>query len=486
MNRKNKENKLSFQGLVDKINLDELRSFVVDYSKNSKAFKSDFELYFAEKDEDFDIEEKCREQIRRAVKAHTYKQFIDYISSNKLAKELDDFLELGQEYIAKKNLLDASVFYMTCIQEIISVVTYADDSNGYIGDALYDGISLLEDVALQAPYALKEKVVAYLKKELMDDTYFDYGDYGYKMTELYAQLSLDLGIVDEFLQDIDLVLKRGGKDVTDYHNAFLTELKASILTKANRTGEADQLLEQEIHLPKVRRMVVEKVIDAEDYGQAKKLLAEGIRLAEEKKHPGTVHEWESFLLKIARLEKDIKLVRFFLEKFSFGRFLDVSYYHDWKSTYSSVEWEKVIEQKIASIKKAIVKDKQRLKWTSKEYCELFELGAIYIEEEMHGDLIMLVQQQDNLNTVLSYHKHLCKDFPTELMDTYVPLLDKEVERANDRGAYRSLMGTVLLIAGDIPSGKTALIEQMLGWKDQYKRRPAMIDEVNKVLAKIYA
>lgn len=45
---------------------------------------------------------------------------------------------------------------------------------------------------------------------------------------------------------------------------------------------------------------------------------------------------------------------------------------------------------------------------------------------------------------------------------------------------------ILLIVNDIPSGREALITKMLGWKELYKRRPSMIDELNKVLYEIYA
>src|SRR5690606_24671227 len=243
------------------------------------------------------------------------------------------------------------------------------------------------------------------------------------------------------------------------------------------------LMEQQIHLPKVRKILVEKAIEDQRLEEAKKLLAEGIRLAEEAQHPGTVRDWEETLLRIAETEKDITMVRFFSEKFAFGRSFNSSYYQQWKNTYSTKEWPAIIEKKILAIQKNFPKDKQRMEWGN-DYRALYELGPIYVEEKMYDRLLGLVERQTHLNTILGYHEHLYKVYPAELMKLYQPLLDKEAESANDRSAYRRFLEIVLSIYKDIPTGRQTLKAQMLQWKMVYRNRPAMMDELNKVLDKI--
>ena len=478
-----RKTKLSFQELLNKISTDELKAFIVQYGKKSNSFKSDFELYFAEKDENFDIEKQVRDQIRKTIRTYSKHQFIDYGSTGKLARELDKMLMQGQYYLSKKNLLDASTLSMVYIQEVMPTITYADDSNGYLGDAIDSGITLLTDIAVQAPTVLKEKIAAYLNKELQQELYFDYGNFGEDMTDLYAQLCLDISKIDDFLQFADVAIDKARLDRYDYRSSFFTQLKASILKKANRTDEAQQLMEQQIHLPKVRKILVEKAIEDKRLEEAKKLLAEGIRLAEEAQHPGTVRDWEETLLRIAETEKDITMVRFFSEKFAFGRFFDSNYYQKWKNTYSTKEWPAIIEKKILAIQKNFPKDKQRMEWGN-DYRALYELGPIYVEEKMYDRLLGLVERQTHLNTILGYHEHLYKVYPAELMKLYQPLLDKEAASSNDRSAYRRFLEIVLSIYKDIPIGRQTLKAQMLQWKMVYRHRPAMMDELNKVLDKI--
>ena len=203
-----------------------------------------------EKDENFDIEKQIKDQIRKAIKTYSKHEFIDYGSSGKLARELQKILMQGQYYLSKNNILNGSLLCMAYIQEVMPVITYADDSNGSIGDAIDSGISLLTDIAVQSPVDLKEKIAVYLNKELQQDLYFDYGDFGYDMTDLYAQLCLDLSKIDDFLHFADVAIHKARLDRYDYRSSFFIQIKASILQKANRTDEAQHLMEQQIHLPK--------------------------------------------------------------------------------------------------------------------------------------------------------------------------------------------------------------------------------------------
>ncbi|WP_312352201.1 SWIM zinc finger family protein [Sphingobacterium siyangense] len=480
-----KKTKLSFQKLLDNISSDELKAFIVQYSKKDSSFKSDLELFFAEKDENFDIEKQIKDQIRKAIKTYSKHEFIDYGSSGKLARELQKILMQGQYYLSKNNILNGSLLCMAYIQEVMPVITYADDSNGSIGDAIDSGISLLTDIAVQSPVDLKEKIAVYLNKELQQDLYFDYGDFGYDMTDLYAQLCLDLSKIDDFLHFADVAIHKARLDRYDYRSSFFIQIKASILQKGNRTEEVQQLIEQQIHLPQMRKVQVEKAIENERFEEAKELLVEGIRLAEEAQHPRVIRDWEETLLHIAVLQNDIPMVRSFTEKFAIGYSFSSHYYNQWKNTYTSEEWRSVINDKINSIRAKSTGEKSSYS-KHQDYWLLNEIGPIYIEENMFDQLLALVQRQTDLETILNYHEHLYKLYPAELMKLYSFLLDQHAESANKRNAYQRLMDIVFAIFKDIPSGRETLLAQMLHWKMIYRYRPAMMDELTNILDKINA
>ena len=233
-----REKKLPFQGLVKKISSDELKAFILKYGKINKRFKADFSVYFAEKDENFDLGKQVRDQIQNRINTYTKKQFIDYNSTYKLAEELEDILLQGQNFISQKNLLFATKLVMVYIQEVMPTISYADDSSGSLGDAINSGVVLLTEIALQAPTDLKAEIAAFLKMELRRDEYFDYGDFGENLVNLYAQLCIDIGKIDEFLGFIDVIIDKARLYMSKYQIDYFTKLKASVLVKGNRTGGA--------------------------------------------------------------------------------------------------------------------------------------------------------------------------------------------------------------------------------------------------------
>ena len=95
-----------------------------------------------------------------------------------------------------------------------------------------------------------------------------------------------------------------------------------------------------------------------------------------------------------------------------------------------------------------------------------------------------MQQANNLNTTLGYHSYLVPIYPKELLKLYLPALEDYGLKSNGRSDYAYLAEKMKKVMKDIPEGKEKIIAiaQSLIQKFSYKpRRPAMIEELNKVL-----
>lgn len=89
------------------------------------------------------------------------------------------------------------------------------------------------------------------------------------------------------------------------------------------------------------------------------MINDGIKVAEDKKHPGTVDQWKKELLRIAVLEKDIETVRHYTKYFAFDRWFNKEYYTQWKKTYQPQEWKQLIETVIDEKIKKITQEHQK-------------------------------------------------------------------------------------------------------------------------------
>lgn len=477
-----KVKKTSFNALLSKIELKEYQDFIKQYSQINKNFKDQFELYFSEKNESFDLKKKYVDIIKSVIKKHTSRGFIDYSASNKLGKELNQYLDVAKEYLSKNNYRDATVLFQIIIKEVIKVVEYCDDSNGYVVDNIDEAISnLTEMVNTPVSFEFKEKIADFLKEELKKKIYFDYGNFGYDLTETYAAFCIKTDRKDEFLQFLDLKIQSAKDD--DYDRSFFIKEKISFLSRIGSTDEAKKIIKQNLDISEIRNLEIDRKIENQDYEAAKKLISEGIKIAEAKRHSGTVFQYEKKLLAIAVLEKDIQLERYFSRKFALDRTLDSAYYNQWKNTYSKEEWTQTIEEVIVGITKKVtetVRNNTFSNGNSVNVSLLYSLGSIYIQENYWDRLLTLVQKQENLTTILTYYPHLLKAYPNELLDILIPVLEREGDKSEGRSQYKDLANKMKSIMKDYPQEKERILEIAQKLKIKYPRRPAMLEELNKL------
>jgi len=473
--------KLSIKKLIDKISEKELKDFVQHYSKKNRAFKSDFEIYFAEKNDNFDIQKQVSSQIKAAIKKFMKWNFIDFRSSNSLARELSNILKQAEQYLSKGNLLDACKFVQTFLEETLPTLNYSDDSNGLLSDVIDQAVEFYVDIAYKSPIPLKENIADYLKGAMSNSLYFDNGNYGLSLTELYKNLCVELNREEEFISAAEGMIQYAEINQR-YDYEYLLSILIDFLSEIERVEDARELINKNIHLSSIRTKLINEYIEERGFDNAKKLVEEGILLSEKKNHSGEVLEWKKFLLKIAELQGDTKTVREYLENFAFKTSFNKYYYQKWKDTYKKEDWELVIEKKIKTIHDAVIKDQKSMQMP--DYVMLYLLGPIYVEEEMYDRLINLVVKQNDLQTILHYHPDLHLLYPAELMNLYVPLLNEQADTASDRNGYNRLFQVVDVIYKDIPEGRNALKEIVLKWKIFYKRRPAMLDVIENFLLKV--
>ena len=77
-----------------------------------------------------------------------------------------------------------------------------------------------------------------------------------------------------------------------------------------------------------------------------------------------------------------------------------------------------------------------------------------------------------------YSPFLRADYPTEVLRFYVQYLIKAAQQATNRNMYRNLM-PYLKRWREYPGGAESAKALAESWKTEYKRRPAMMDELKK-------
>lgn len=472
-----------FEDLLSMVNAEEYREFTRHYALINKDFKIAFEVFFADKDDRIDLGEKYRELIQKLVKKSSYRGFVDYRSSSGLAKEVSKLIDKGYEFMSEKNYRNAFVIAKSVLREMMQVVTACDDSNGLLSGTVFKSVELINSIAGHeyVPIDMKEHIFNFLQMELNDKIYFEYGDFGYNLFSVFKRLAIEFTKHKEFLDYIEIQLSKFNGQYDDYKRKFFKTAKIDFLKAIGRDDEAENLVQQNLDIEEVRQGEVNKAIDKKDFTLAKKLIADGIKIAEFKKHPGTVLKWEEEFLRIAVLENDLTLVREYCKRFALNRWFGKDYYEQWKETYSKEEWPVVIEEHINKIIQKVTKEQGKNRWYTLNSQLLEALDAIYIKEKYWDRLLALIKNESGLEKVMKYHTYLVQPYPAELLQLYLPGLELQGDEASDRGQYAHLVGVMKKIIKDIPAGEEQIITIAKNLKAKYPRRPAMVDELNKLL-----
>ena len=136
-------------------------------------------------------------------------------------------------------------------------------------------------------------------------------------------------------------------------------------------------------------------------------------------------------------------------------------YIELKNLYANEEWEKERD----SIIKQINSD-----WF---------LCAIYAEEKLYKQLLdSIVKSNDK--RLLNQYTHLLKDkYPKQLLHMYRVAVETEAEYARSRSYYHQLVRDLRAMKR-IDGGDKVVDEIIKKWKDQYKNRTAMMDELSRI------
>jgi len=397
---------------------------------------------------------------------------VEYRESIRLANAFNKFLTQAEVAIDKKNFSDALDICAAVLLKTPNLLLHVDDSSGSIQNSWLYALSII-----------KSMVDSPLTPPIFQDQIFDF------MLNAFQKDKMDFDFKDDLLVTLlenkldDSKLKRIQKVVQETFNnlegeyiehsqQFYIRILIDIAQQIGNIEEPESLISQYLHLPEIRKIKLEKLLGKEDYQSAKILVADGIKLATEKGHPGTVNKWKNQFIKISRLEKDVEEERRLLREAFFKNLHSMEYLLQLKDTFEPKEW---IEEREQIITQILGKDKI-LNYNNKS-----TLAQIYVNEKLWDKLLDLLHHDKTaFHFIRIFGKYLHKDYPTEMLALYKPMIIYEATHANTRSKYRQVARSLSDLL-KIDGGRDVVITLLTKFRQEYIKRPAMIDELSNLI-----
>ncbi|GAB4406422.1 MAG: hypothetical protein OHK0039_08150 [Bacteroidia bacterium] len=474
----------SFEELLLQLDIEELRAFIRHQRAKNRDFADQFKLFFSHKFPGADIAEAYRKLLHRLIGQHSDRGFMDYQQTRAFAKAVEPSLEDLFAAIDRGALPEAMVLAQVASQEVMKVMEACDDSAGRVGGIVETSIEALKRVAAHpaASPMLLSDLMDWLEQQLPQRAWHSYGDFGYSLLRVARTVAMRaeggryLSLLDTLLSSS---MTRGA--FSDYFREGIIREKVNFLRERGRVQEADRLIEANLDIVKLRAARMEAAIEQGDLEAAKQHIAKGIALAEQKEHPGTVSKWEEQLLRIAELENDLDTIRRLAKKHAFSRGLDQAYYQRWKGTFAPEAWPDVLEAHIASVQAAVAEHAGKQLWGKPQDLLFQHLAPIYIEEELWERLLQLIPAEASMHILRTVHPHLASRYPEALLAHYLPLLQRTADQASNRSAYQELAALMIQVKQDIVGSAAAIDNLTQTLLHTYVRRPAMKEELQRVL-----
>lgn len=209
----------------------------------------------------------------------------------------------------------------------------------------------------------------------------------------------------------------------------------------------------------IRKMEIQEYLSGGKYEEAIAVLKESKSLDADK--AGVVAEYSQQLIQIYEKRNMQKEYAQELEYQVFECMQrDLEYIVKLKKLYSETEWEEQRERFLQG---------KTSSWIRYEFL---------VEEELFEELLREIKKNQSVYALDQYEKVLKKHLPNEVRDIYVQYVKKGAIQTADRKAYKYLMSYLKKIT-KYPNGKKIAQDIAESWRQDYKRRPAMMDELRK-------
>ena len=100
------------------------------------------------------------------------------------------------------------------------------------------------------------------------------------------------------------------------------------------------------------------------------------------------------------------------------------------------------------------------------------------DEQLYGRLEQEVTGSDSIEIMLKYDQALRPLYNSRLKEAWFQLLDRRMSAPTDRGTYREIIRLLKQLAS-YPEGDEAVRQLVAKWRGKYRRRSAMLDELNR-------
>ncbi|GAB1431644.1 hypothetical protein MASR2M29_02690 [Spirochaetota bacterium] len=403
---------------------------------------------------------KVRERIASAKRCGTHRGFIDYHGCITVTDEFIAILDEAENSAESGEFIFTYTVAALILVNLAKLAGFADDSTGSITGAQGYVRDFLEKICCRVERGSPDAEVIFLQSltDSQNKVFDDWGDYSYDLLLPAARLASAKN-VNRLYATLDSLDTKLSRDEFTWHKEKdrLVRLEAIKATEGERAAEG--FIADNIQYDSICRIAIRNSLEKGDFSLAEELCRGKIDSTDRGYH--WTRQWYDMLFEVytksGNKEQQAELARELLIKEC-----DTRYYAVLKQLLSEKGvWEEAYPSLLEKLARNL---------PSNLYMDILS-----IENETR---LLFEQLKADPSMVFVYGKQLYAEFPAEIRAICSDEIRQQAAKANNRSRYRQVCGYIKNLHSY--GGKTdlgSIIDQL---KAEYPRRPAFIDELDKL------
>jgi hypothetical protein len=449
----------TLQEVLSNLSKEELINIITNIANNDATLEKSIIVKYSNNDYQHELK-SCQELINSIVRKYTGREgFIKYRDTGDFVRELDHVLEKARN---TENVLLALDIALQLLEEGIGAFQYADDSGGDIGFLVTESLELIEEIATDWNEVENQRTEVFEKLLAQTDNEVFEGwlDYKIGLLKICLEFADDEIFRDQLRNKIESMLDNQSSDrYMHYSNESMLQLLFQLIEQYGSQEEAEQFIHEHLQFSSFREQLLNKYLQGKDYHKVIEVAKKGE--TQDQQYPGLISKWKKYryiAYKFLSLKEEQQLLA--KELLYAG---DFEYYQDLKELAKENQGEFYTNLK-AEMKTKKGGNKSRI------FLRLIE------EENDLEEILAFVR--DNPRYIEDYAEKLAKPFKEDVIEIYKIFIHSAARTSSNRRDYQGLCQIIKRYKKI--AGKPKQVEAINELKNLYKKRPAFIDELEKI------
>jgi hypothetical protein len=399
---------------------------------------------------------ELKKQISALIRSNSDRGFLPYGACDRVCYELSVLSEEVESLPDRRYVLNAQLIILIAAVKIIS---HADTSSGMVTEVIRNCIHTVDGLSHSAEKEDRKFYFDAILKAVNHKAFQDWEECGYDLLHTSVHVMEDSKQADRVFAMFPILGPMYSGEA--YPETHL--ITYDILQRLEGEASANRYMMDHIEVDEIREIAVEKALEAKQYELVEQLCMDAMKKAGNRS--SRISQWAQYLEKLYTEISDMKKLSNLVRQIVLQG--NGSYYSKLKNLYMSQGiWSE-------DDKQILLQELSRIMFPS-AYAEL--LGQ---EGEFH-ELLKVVQNNPYL--IQDYGKQLANPYKSESNRIYEEYILMQSADATDRRMYKGVCKLISSYSKAIgPQNALIMIDRLSGI---YPRRPAMLDELEKIRAKI--